>query len=110
MGFGPKKIHIEDFGYRGFAEFRGFSSFNLQNQEFPIQRFGELSWNLPGKQIRLWESRDSELSGTSEIFKIGPIAKKLCDFKVGYISDTTLKNLILSFFENQNLGFRKSKF
>ena len=74
---------IDDFDIEHFADFQGFSSFNLQNQEFLIQRFVELSWNLPGKQVRLWESRDSELSGTSEIFKIGPIAKKLRDFKVG---------------------------
>ena len=83
-----------------------------------MQRFEELSRNLPGGKVRLWESRGSELSGTSEIIKIGPIAKKLLDFKVGQISDAFLEKskitLILWEYkiyepknvENQDFDFR----
>ena len=74
---------IEDFGSAIFSELREISSYNHQNREFPIQRFEELSWNLPRKRVRQWESRDRELSETSEIIKIGPIMKKLWDSKVG---------------------------
>ena len=42
------------------------------------------------KKSRLWQSRDLELSETSNIFKIDPVAKKLRDFKVGNIVDNTI--------------------
>ena len=65
-------------------------------------------------EIQQWESRDPELSGTSKIFKIGPIAKKLQHFKVGQISDTIVKFWIFEkcwksrFFENRrNHDFSK---
>ena len=61
-------------------------------------------------EIQQWESRDPELSGTSKIFKIGPIAKKLQHFKVGQISDTFLNFQNFRIFEKSKISiFRFSK-
>ena len=51
-------------------------------------------------EIQQWESRDPELSETSKIFKIDPIAKKLQHFKVGQISDNIFSFEVFGFSKN----------